>query len=173
MHWARVFTVLFLAAGVLAAATACTPTFDWREIPVVQGRARVLFPAKPVTVTREITLAGKGYAMTMTGARVAAAQFAAGSITCAPADAPATARAWAQSILNNVAATNSPLEITLANAQGALEAQAQGMVDGKPARLHARFAWRGDQVVGAIAVGPIQELSAENAQQFAHSLTLL
>jgi hypothetical protein len=172
MNWARLCKVLFLAVATLTGAAACSPTFDWREMPVAQGRARVLFPAKPVTATREITLAGKGYAMTLTGARVAAAQFAAGSITCAPADAPQAAQAWAQAMLKNIDATSSAVTITLPNAQGALEAQGQGMLEGKPTRLHARFAWRGDQVYGVIAAGPVQDLSAEHAKQFAHSLVL-
>jgi hypothetical protein len=161
-----------MALMCVSMLTACSPKLDWREMPVAEGRARVLFPAKPVTVTRETMLDGKGYAMTLTAARVGAAQFAAGTIPVAPADAPAVAQAWAKAMLVNVQANGEPAPATLKNAQGALETVANGTMNGKSARLHARFAWRGGQVFAAIAVGQTDELSAADAAQFAQSLVL-
>jgi hypothetical protein len=164
----RIFMVLAAAATLLA----CSPAFDWREMPVGDGRARVLFPAKPVTATREMTLSGKGYAMTLTAARIGGAQFAAGSITVAAPDAGSAAQAWAAAMLANVQANETPQTISIKNAAGALEAVAAGQIEGAPARLHARFAWRDDRVFAAIALGRSDELSAEHAKTFATSLTL-
>jgi hypothetical protein len=163
---------LGLAAAAALLLAACSPKFDWREMPVADGRARVLFPAKPVTATREIRLAGKGYAMTLTAARIGGAQFAAGSINVTKQDAPVAAREWAASMLANLQGAAQPVAIGIKNAAGALEAVSTGVIEGAPARLHARFAWRDDRVFAAIAIGRTEELSAEQAQTFAASLTL-
>jgi hypothetical protein len=154
------------------ALSACTPKFDWREMPVEAGQAKVLFPAKPVTATREILLAGKGYPMTLTAARIGSAQFAAGAIPVVSEQADAAARAWALAMLRNVGAVAEPARINVPKADGGLEAIASGTIEGTPARLHARFAWRGNRVFAAIALGKTEDISAEQAQNFATSLVL-
>lgn len=164
-----VAALCMLAVALLA---ACSPKMDWREMPVADGRARVLFPAKPATFTRETTLNGKGYAMTLTAARIGSAQFAAGVIPVTAADAPAAAQAWAGAMLGNVQGSAEPVPVTVKNALGAIEITANGTMNGQPARLHARFAWRAGHVFAAIAVGRADELSAADAQQFAQSLVL-
>ncbi|MFM2398229.1 MAG: hypothetical protein RL341_386 [Pseudomonadota bacterium] len=163
---------ILMALAVAVSLLACSPAFDWREMPISDGRARVLFPAKPVTATREMALGGKGYSMTLTAARIGGAQFAAGSIPVGSLDASSAAQAWAAAMLANVQASTAPQNISLKNASGALEAVADGQIDGAPARLHARFAWREDRVFAAIALGRVDELSAEHAKTFATSLAL-
>jgi hypothetical protein len=161
-----------LATVCIGLLAACSPKLDWREMPFADGRARVLFPAKPVTVTRETNLGGKGYAMTLTAARVGNAQFAAGTIAVAPGQEPQAAQAWAKSMLANAQVNAEPAPAQVKNALGAVDALGNGSMNGATARLHARFAWRAGQVFAAIAVGTTEELAEADAKQFATSLTL-
>jgi hypothetical protein len=167
--------LLLVLAACLASMLACTPRMDWREMPAANGQLVVLFPAKPVSATRTLPLAGQSYALTMTAARVGSAQFAAGHLEAANGQAESAARAWAAAMLANIDAKAPPtaLEpVTVRAAQGALQVRGQGAIDGQPGRLLARFAWRDHSVVAAIAMGPASDLSEDDAQTFVTSLRL-
>ena len=58
---------LMLAAPLLAAAglTACTPTFDWRELRPADSGAVAMFPCRPASHAREVLLAGHRVRLTM------------------------------------------------------------------------------------------------------------
>lgn len=46
------------ALAALAALTACSPAYDWREVRPAGTRAVLLFPCRPVTQQRAVPLAG-------------------------------------------------------------------------------------------------------------------
>ncbi len=144
-------------------------------MPAANERVTALFPAKPESATRQVTLGGASYAMTLTGARVDQAQFAAGHLVVLDGrSAQAVAAEWAAAMQANLrgTATAAPKTVQVAGAEGAIEVTARGTVEGSSGQLLARFAWRGGDVFCAIALGPDRSLSAEAAEQFVTSLKL-
>jgi hypothetical protein len=157
------------------ALAACSPKFDWREMPAANERVMALFPAKPESATRQVKLGAVSYALTLTGARVDQAQFAAGHLVVPEGrSAQVVAAEWAAAMQANLrgAAAGAPKAVQVAGADGAIEVSARGTVEGSSGQLLARFAWRGSDVFCAIALGPDRSLSAEAAEQFVTSLKL-
>lgn len=66
-----------LAAAALLLAAACTPTFNWREVPVEATGLRATFPCKPDTVERRAEfLPGREIVVHATGCEAGGATFA-------------------------------------------------------------------------------------------------
>ena len=155
---------------------ACTPALNWRELPAANEHLRALFPAKPVTATRNWKIQANTLPMTLTAAKVAGAQFAAGYVPVSNAQAQSVARAWGEAMLANIQAKpeakNQFNPISVPGALGAFEIIALGTVEGAPGRLHAQFAWQENAVLATIVVGPIDSLTAEDAETFAKSMKL-
>ncbi len=144
-------------------------------MPAANDRVTALFPAKPASATRQVKLGETSYAITLTGARVDLAQFAAGQLSVPEGgSAAAVAQTWAAAMQANLkpAAPSVPRPVQVPGADGAIEIAARGTVEGASGQLLARFAWRGNEVVSAIALGPDGSLSTEAAEQFVHSLKL-
>lgn len=159
---APVLLALVLLAG-------CNPTYNWREVAGPDASYRVLFPAKPATVTRDIDLDGLRVAMTMTAAEVEGATFAVGT-----AEAPDTVRARAAlaamrlALARNIGASAGPIA---ADAQPTAAIDARGVRNGVPMRVVGRFEARGKRIYQAIVVGPVSAMPAEQVEQFLVSFT--
>ena len=155
---------------------ACTPALNWRELPAADGRLQALFPAKPVSVTRQWKLQESTRPMTLTAAKVEGAQFAAGYVPVSSSQGQSIARAWAEAMLANIQAKpeakNHFNPIVVPGAVGAFEMVASGTVENVPGRIHAQFAWQEEAVFATIAVGPNNVLKAEDAETFAKSMKL-
>ena len=65
--------LMWLAA---TGSSACTPTFDWREVRPDGSGVVALFPCKPVSHAREVALAGAPIKMTMAACSAGNAVFA-------------------------------------------------------------------------------------------------
>jgi hypothetical protein len=91
---------LLLATALLG---ACSPKYNWRDYASPDAPYRVMFPAKPASVTRSIDLDGKQVSMTMTAADIDGATFAVGAAE-APDEAQAQAAlpAMMQALLRNI-----------------------------------------------------------------------
>lgn len=78
------------AAAIVAAAlsSACSPTFDWRELRLADTPATFMLPAKPARMAREVTLAGETLTMHMAGARAGEHIFTAAWIDLRPPAGP-------------------------------------------------------------------------------------
>ncbi len=77
----KVTTLLRVAACVIALgviATACNPTFNWREFRSADGFA-VMLPGRPQTVSREVRLPDGVVQMSMTSTGIGATLFAVGA----------------------------------------------------------------------------------------------
>ena len=61
------FALIMLLSGLLA---ACSPTYDWREMPINDGAISAYFPAKPITQARDLTFSGHELSFTLTSAPV-------------------------------------------------------------------------------------------------------
>ncbi len=79
------FAMLWLAlAGFLA---GCSPRYDWRTIISSDGKYAALYPAKPTSAARDVSIAGRQLPMTMEAARIDETLFAVGVVTLPSDDA--------------------------------------------------------------------------------------
>jgi len=76
------------AALVLA---ACSPTFNWREVPIADAGLVALLPCKPDRANRALPLGAESVQIDMAGCETGGATFA---IAHASAGNPAQAEAW-------------------------------------------------------------------------------
>lgn len=65
---------LFLAVGVLL--TACSPTFNWREVRVGDAGLQAVLPCKPDQASRQLAMVGREVEMRMVGCETGGALFA-------------------------------------------------------------------------------------------------
>lgn len=69
------------------ALAACSPRYDWRTIVSSDGRYAALYPGKPTSAARDVSIAGRKLPMTMEAARVDETLFAVGVVTLPSDDA--------------------------------------------------------------------------------------
>jgi hypothetical protein len=79
---------LVLAAALLA---ACSPTFNWRDVPMTSTELTALLPCKPDRAERSMPLGGESVTIQMAGCEAGGATFA---IASARADNAVQAEAW-------------------------------------------------------------------------------
>ncbi|MGK6308723.1 hypothetical protein [Variovorax sp. DT-64] len=136
-----------LAPLVLLAATlgACSPVFNWREVPIADEGLVALLPCKPDRATRNLPL-GTGsasIAVDMTGCEAGGATFAVAHATAEDAaQAESWMRAWRSATRNQLAgATIAEAPATLPPRAAAspapvrLEVRPQGAGDPAPAQI--------------------------------------
>lgn len=80
-----------LALLAAAAAVACSPTFNWRDVPVGDGGLMALLPCKAERSQREVALDGGTATVQVAGCQTGGATFA---VAVAAADSVAQAQAW-------------------------------------------------------------------------------
>jgi len=91
MHLSFFLTRLATATGLALALAACSPVFNWREVPVGGAGLVALLPCKPDRATRSIALANASVDVTMAGCNAGDATFAVAQVT---ADSRSQADAW-------------------------------------------------------------------------------
>ena len=89
MRGRRRLDIVLAALAVLAAA--CTPVFNWREVPVGEGDLVALLPCKPDRAERMLPLGTEAVRIDMAGCEAGGVTFA---IAHAEASGPAQASAW-------------------------------------------------------------------------------
>lgn len=148
-----------VATGLLAVFTAaCTPTLNWREVPI--GPLKALLPCKPDNGTRTVQLMGQDWQMHMTGCEAGGALYAISYLQLADtATSAAVIQAWRQSALSRMRATPSS---DSANA-GAVMARGR-QADGKDVQAQLRWFQIGSQLFHAAVYAP--RLSAEMTEPF-------
>ncbi|WP_455279164.1 hypothetical protein [Cupriavidus necator] len=161
-------TLLPFAAALLALALcACSPRYDWRTIQSGEGGYAALYPGKPTSAARDVTIAGRKLPMTMEAARVDDTLFAVGVVTL-PADDPELRRealaAMQAGLLANLGtpsgepARTRPVTIMTAERPGrpldGVEVQASGVSpqDQSPRRLTARLVAVGVRAYQAVVL---------------------
>lgn len=70
---------------------ACSPTFNWREVPVAESGLVALLPCKADRANRALPLGAESVQVDMTGCEAGGATFA---IAHAAANSPVQAEAW-------------------------------------------------------------------------------
>ena len=75
----RAFSPLALTMGLatlLLALSACSPTFNWRELRLEGAPLQALMPCKPETAQRSVPLMGKPTALHLLACAIGGVQFA-------------------------------------------------------------------------------------------------
>lgn len=108
------------ALAVAALVAACSPTFNWREVPVAESGLVALLPCKPDRADRALPLGAESVRVDMTGCEAGGATFAiAHASTSGPAQAEAWLNAWRASTraqLGSAAAAESAAAVQRATA---------------------------------------------------------
>jgi len=135
-----------LAAPALAIVlTACTPTFNWREVPIANGDLVALLPCKPDRAERVLPLGAESITVDMAGCETGNVTFAiAHAETSGPAQAAAWLDAWRAATRNQLAGRElTETQATLPRAAAApapLQLEARSAGDRAPATRMLWFA---------------------------------
>ena len=153
---------------VLCVLAGCNPTYNWRDHTSQEGAYKVLFPARPASVTRPVDLDGLTVQMTMTAAEVDGVTFAVGSATAPDAArARAALPAMRTALLRNIGAPDAPPRDA-----ASIDVQGRG-ADGRPVRLVGRCAARGVRIYQVIVLGAPGAAPPEQVEQFLASFSPL
>ena len=187
----RTRSLALAALAACAAATGCTPRFEWREIRVVEDGFTVALPDRPLAAQRAVDLGdGLRVSMHMTSTGVGATLFAVGVATLPPAACAAAAVCQRLLVrvatglarnLGGVLAAQAPAVITAPPGRqlhAGWSAQASGSVaSGTGATRDARLAVRlfvvDDRLYQVVAIGTPADLEAEALETFFTSFRIL
>lgn len=173
---------LFLLAG-LCVSSACSPTYNWREINGPDARFVVLMPNKPVSMSRSIVLNDQPVTMTMTAAEVEGVSFAVGYASLPDAgQVPAALTAMKAALVNNIHGRVKfdrewiPQSNNRVEQENATDMEAIGFRDtsggSESVRLLGHFAAKGKYVYQVIVLGSEKGLRREEASTFLSSFNL-
>jgi hypothetical protein len=161
-RWPRLLSLFSL----LAALSACSPPYNWREVHGDKLRFSVLLPAKPVSFSRQINLDGMVLEMTMTAAEVDSVSYAVGVAELDDAgQAPQALAAMRTALLNNIAGVTQNAALP-GRADGAVDVVATGVVHSRAQRLMARLLARDKRIYQVLILGPANAITAERADMF-------
>ncbi|KQX35074.1 hypothetical protein [Variovorax sp. Root434] len=144
------FRFVLAAAALLA---ACSPTFNWREVPVAESGLIVLLPCKADRANRALPLGAESVQVDMTGCDAGGATFAiAHASASGPEQAEAWLRAWHAATRGQLG--EAQVAETPASVQRATAAPAPLRLDAQPR-----------QQQGASASAPVQVLWFAQSQK--------
>ena len=128
------------------ALSACTPSLNWRELPVSPTGAHALLPCKPDHAERSVPLGGQPTDLAVMGCEAGGATFAVMATRVAAGRMPDELLAgWEQATLSNMQATGETTRQPFQPAGGLPLAHAQRIVahgqgpNGRP--VHAQAVW--------------------------------
>ncbi len=153
------FTRAVAAIALLLTASACSPTFNWREWRVDGTPLLALLPCKVESATRPVPLAGAGAAPTelhMHSCEAGNLRFAVAwaDVGQAARVAPALS-AWRSASLQAIRASGADWPAALAGVDTLQGVQAQGVdPQGHAVQTRALYFARGSQVFQAAVYGP-------------------
>ena len=176
--------LVLAALAAMMLLGACSPEYNWREIPAPEHGYVVMLPAKPASMTRVIHLRELEVSMTMQGARAGGASFTVAAAQL-PDDAPATREAALASMraamVRNIAGAervSSPSKVSVTDASGAVcervdawRIEADGRMREQATTMFAGFAARGARVYQWVVLGEAPD--PEQARTFLESFRLI
>ncbi len=166
--------ILTLAPAAMAAAllfTACSPKFDWRDYRGPTIPYAVLFPGKPATQTRQVSLGEDKVAMHMAAAEVDGVTFAVGSAELPDAQrAQAAITAMKNTMVKNVngtiASEKQESSAVGGSRRSAITVEARGSRNGEAMVLYGRFIAKDKHVFQAIVAGREKHVDKEAVDTF-------
>lgn len=183
MH-TKIATVLSTTVGAALAATlisACSPKFDWRDFRSAEAPYAVLFPSKPATHTRSISLGGETVKMQMAAAEVDGVTFAVGSAEMADAaSAQSAIKAMKNTMVANIGGTITSEKQAAAAAtsggvnrqQQSIEVVAKGSRNGEALRMVGRFIAKDKRVYQLVVIGKDKHMVDDEIDTFMRSFKL-
>lgn len=182
----RLFVLGCVALGIVA-ATACSPTFNWREFRSPDGFA-VLLPGRPQTVSREVKLPDATVQMSMTSTGIGATLFAVGAaqlpagLSAEPAERQRTIAHLRDALVRNIGGSivmtaSAALPVPAGDqrkvlATEAIEASGRE-AGGRAVQLAARLFIVDDRLFQIVALGAKGEISPEALDTFFTSFRLI
>ena len=169
-------------AALLLSVSACSPTFNWRELRVDGTPLVALMPCKPESATRPVPLGGAGAApaeLHMHSCETGGLRFAvAWADVGQPAQVAPSLAAWRSASLQAIRVVPPPVDdpstqwgVTVAGAPAAQGVSAQGQdPQGQPVQTRAAYFAQGTQVYQAAVYGA--KLSDEAVDGFFAGLRL-
>ncbi|MDO9293692.1 MAG: hypothetical protein Q7U09_19110 [Hydrogenophaga sp.] len=169
------------AAGLAAllAVSACSPTFNWRELRLDGTPLQALLPCKPESATRAVPLDGTPTELHMHSCEAGGLRFAVAWADVGDvAQVPVALAAWRSASLQAIRVVPPPVEdlstqwgVTVAGAPAAQGISAQGQdPQGQPVQTRAAYFAQGTQVYQAAVYGA--KLSDEAVDGFFAGLRL-
>jgi uncharacterized protein involved in outer membrane biogenesis len=159
--------------------SACTPTYDWREVHGTDAPFSILMPAKPATFSRMVNLNGQHVMMTMTAAEVDKVTFAVGTAALPDAEKARIALTSMKSgLVKNISGTIKRETASENKAAGttSIEIDAVGppspTSSGEPVRLVVHFVAKGKLVYQVLMVGREKALTHDAMDTFFASFKL-
>ncbi len=173
--------VLVLMLTLLA---ACSPKFNWREMPAADGAVTVTFPAKPKADQRDVDVAGHKMRLAFSIAQVDSSVFAVGHAQLAPevladpAELAKVADAFEEVLRANLRGTlHHRTDVVLKQVPAdtrklfrAVELEVHGEVAGEPSWLLGRVFVLGNSLIEVVALGREAELPRSEAELFVKSV---
>jgi hypothetical protein len=169
------------AAFAAAVVSGCSPKFDWRDFRSTEAPYAVLFPGKPATHTRSISLGGETVKMQMAAAEVDGVTFAVGAAEVADAArAQAAITAMKNTMVANIGGTVTAEKQASAAAssggvsqqQQSIEVEARGARNGEALRLVGRFIARDKRVYQLVVIGKDKHMVDDEIDTFMRSFKL-
>ena len=153
------------AAVVLAFLTACSPSFNWRDVRPEGTQLALLMPCKPDTAQRTVPMAGQLTELKMLSCDAGGATFAVAVVDVKNAAAAPTALAqWQSATLANMkAAPNpavAPLKLPGLKAAGVLVKATGQRPNGQPVSSQTAYFVQGSQVFQAVLYADKMPLEA-------------
>ena len=137
----------------LATLAACTPSLNWRDVPLPPTTAQGLLPCKPDHAERSVPLGGEPTQLVVAGCAAGGATFAVMTTLVAAGRAPdALLDGWQQATLTNMHAAGDIARQPFHPAGGLPLAHAQRVAaagqgpNGKP--VHAQAVWSARAAAG-------------------------
>jgi hypothetical protein len=164
----RIFAAALLAAT--AALTACSPTFNWREVRAEPTPLKAMLPCKPDNGAREVPMAGRQVSLEVLGCDAGGATFALLFADIGgPVRAAEVLAQWRAATLANMRSTAArDIPFRPPGALGlpqSLQVVATGQrADGTPVESHAAYFARGPYVFQAVIYSG--RLTPEMAETF-------
>jgi hypothetical protein len=162
-----------LSFAALAAVAACTPTLNWREVPVPAAHLKTMFPCKPDSAERTAQIApGRSIVLHALGCEAGGVDFALVYGDARDGDVAATLAAWKKAALASIRAQpGAEQPLALAGASAATTVRASGQRrEGEPVQSQAAYFARGSVVYQAAVYG--EKLKPEMTEPFFSGLQL-
>ena len=170
---------LFFTASLSFALSACSPTFNWREVRPEQTRLSALLPCKPDSAQRTVPLGGQATELRLLGCDAGGASFAIAVATLAPSGQAGQVQAaltgWQTASLATIKASSSqtkPAKISgVALSEPAWFVQTSGQrADGRAVQSQAAYFSQGQQLFQAVIYA--ERISPEMSETFFSNLKL-
>lgn len=134
-----------LTVSLIAAITACSPVFNWREVQLGDSGLKALLPCKPDRATRDVVFGGDPVALQMAGCEAGGVTFTiAYAVARDATQATAWLSAWKTTMANKLQAqapVEAPADVRGAAASPApLQLTAEG-VDAAGHKVPAKVRW--------------------------------